>query len=50
MQNKFILELNTFNLEKIDHPLQNGFISCGALVCYYAKVFTQDNAFLLTLH
>ena len=31
---KFGLELNPFNLEKIDHPLQSDFISCGVLICY----------------
>ena len=49
LQNKFALELNYFNLEKIDHPLQNGSISGGVMVFYYAKRFTQDIAFVLPL-
>ena len=49
LQNKFGLELNSFNLEKFDHPLQNDFISCGVMVCYYAKRFTQRIAFVLAL-
>ena len=49
LQNKFGLELKSLNLEKNDHPLQNDSISCGVMVCYYAKRFTQGNAFVLTL-
>ena len=39
------IEPNFFNLERIDHPLQSDFISCGDLICYYTKRFTQGNAF-----
>ena len=49
LQNKFGFELEYFNLEKVDHPLQNDPISCGVTVCYYAKRFAQGNAFILTL-
>ena len=49
LQNKFGLELSSFNLEKIDHPLQNDSISCGVMVCYYAKRFAQGIAFSLAL-
>ena len=49
LQNKFGFELESFNLEKVDHPLQNDPISCGVTVCYYAKRFAQGNAFILTL-
>ena len=49
LQNKFGLEIKSFNLEKVHHPLQNDSISCGVMVCYYAKRFTQGNAFVLTL-
>ena len=41
LKNKFRLEFNSFNLEKIDHPLQNDFISCEVMVCYYAKDLQQ---------
>ena len=34
LQNKFGLELQSFNLEKINHPLQNESVSCGVMVCY----------------
>ena len=49
LQNKFGLELNSFNLEKIDHSLQNDSISCGVMVCYYTKRFAQGIAFVLVL-
>ena len=49
LQNKFGLELNSFNLEKIDHSLQNDSISCGVMVCYYAKRFIQGIAIVLAL-
>ena len=39
------IELNFFNLERIDHPLPSDFISCGDLIYYYTKRFTQGNAF-----
>ena len=42
LQNKFGLELKSFNLEKIDHPLRNHSISCGFMVYYYAKkIYTK---------
>ena len=42
LQNKFGLKLKSFNLEKIDHPLQNDSISCGFMVYYYAKkIYTK---------
>ena len=47
LQNKFGFELNSF--KKIDHPLQNDSISCGVMICYYAKRFTQGIAFVLAL-
>ena len=46
LQKKIGLELKSFNLEKNDHPLQNDSIKCGVMVCYYAKRFTQSNAFV----
>ena len=49
LQNKFGLELNSLDLENIDDPLQNDSISCGVMVCYYAKRFTQGNAFVSIL-
>ena len=49
LQNKFGLEFNSFNLEKIDHLLQNDSISCGVMVCYYANRFAQGIAFVLAL-
>ena len=49
LQNKFRLELKSLNLGKVDHPLRNDSISCGVMVCYSAKRFTQGNAFVLTL-
>ena len=35
LQNKFGLELNSFNLEKIVDPLQNYSISCGIVMYFY---------------
>ena len=49
LQNKFGLELSSFNLEKIGHPLQNDSISCGVMVSYYVKRFTQGIGFVLAL-
>ena len=49
LQNKFGFKLESFNFEKVDPPLQNNSISCGVMVCYYAKRFAQGNAFVLTL-
>ena len=37
LQNKFGLELNSFNLEKIDYPLQNDSISCGQTIAVTQK-------------